>query len=278
MPAGNWRRIPGELSLVLTPPCPLSLRAAIYPSQIPRTWITEKRSPNVLIRPRVPHFSNSLNSFRTFLNRFLSESQGHRLASVGSLKLITILDWSAMTTLALEAAQPRNSSFADQLLQSQLTNITGAKHKIYKNQETWTRRCQYLETIEDDRSVSHRQESVDKCRVLSANQRPWDLTLTNHMTPDECQVLSANQRPGDLTLTNHKTPDECQVSTLLTLPGSDEPWQGWDQARMSVSSHHRVSVTPPVIIWTQSIFWHLCDCESWIPAEVLVYSISLTSS
>ena len=133
LPAGNWRRIPVELSLVLSPP---SLRAAIYPSQIPRTWITEKRSPNVLIRPRVPHFSNSLNSFRTFLNRFLSESQGHRLASVGSLKLITTLDWSVMTTLALEAAQPRNSSFADQLLQSQLTNITGAKDKIFKNQET----------------------------------------------------------------------------------------------------------------------------------------------
>ena len=85
MPAGNWKRIPGELSLVLTPPCPLSLRAAIYPSQIPRTWITEKRSPNVLIRPRVPHFSNSLNSFRTFLNRFLSESQAGPPIGIGRI-------------------------------------------------------------------------------------------------------------------------------------------------------------------------------------------------
>ena len=132
MPAGNPRRIPGELCLVLTPPCPLSACCHLS-SQIPRTRITEKRSPNVLIRPQVPYFSHILNSFSTFLNRFLSESQGHRLASAESLKLITTLDWIAMTTLALKAAQARNSSFSVQLILSQLaTNITCNKTEEFQ--------------------------------------------------------------------------------------------------------------------------------------------------
>lgn len=118
-------------------------------------------------------------------------------------------------------------------------------------------------------SVSYRQARVDKCLDLPANQ----------------------SQGGEETDQSRIRPDECQVSTLLTLPRSDEPWQGWDISPGAACRCPAIRAPgvsgqwPPDAqcgkMWTKSIsdFNVIVKAKFQLRAEVplLVYGIALTS-